>query len=231
MRACGALLADGDGRAMMASTYSLNGLTMMADPPPRVSPQAEPRPASGESTVDLLGRIQSGDADALDLLYLRYLAPLRRWARGRLPRWARDLRDTEDLVQDTLLHTLRHVESFDYRGAGALQAYLRQAVVNRVRDEVRRIGRRPDVTSIEEAIVSEGPSPLEEAVGTETLARYDAALSRLTPGEREAVVARVEMGSTYLEIAEALGKPSADAARMAVGRALIRLAEEMHREG
>jgi RNA polymerase sigma factor (sigma-70 family) len=231
MRACGLILADEVTRAMIAPAYTIHGPTMRADRAPRVDPPAEDRTGFGESTLDLLGRVQAGDNQALDLLYLRYLAPLRRWARGRLPRWARDLRDTDDLVQDTLLHTLRHVESFDYRGVGALQAYLRQAVVNRVRDECRRVGRRPEVTVVEDHLVSDAPSPLEEAVGAETLARYDAALSRLSETEREAVVARVEMGSSYLEIAEALGKPTADAARMTVGRALIRLAEEMRREG
>ena len=52
-------------------------------------------------------------------------------------------------------------------------------------------------------------------------------LSRLTEEEREAVVTRVEFGLTYAEVAEALGKPSPDAARMAVVRALVKLAREM----
>jgi DNA-directed RNA polymerase specialized sigma24 family protein len=37
------------------------------------------------------------------------------------------------------------------------------------------------------------------------------------------------MDSSYAEVARALGKPSVDAARMAVSRALLRLAEEMKR--
>jgi DNA-directed RNA polymerase specialized sigma24 family protein len=59
--------------------------------------------------------------------------------------------------------------------------------------------------------------------------RYEAALQRLRPEEREAIIARVEMERSYQEIAISLGKPSADAARMAVSRALLRLAEEMNR--
>ena len=62
-------------------------------------------------------------------------------------------------------------------------------------------------------------------------ARYEKALARLSPEDQEAVVARVEMAGTYQELAEVLGKPSADAARMAVGRALVRLAKEMGHEG
>ena len=37
------------------------------------------------------------------------------------------------------------------------------------------------------------------------------------------------MDGSYQEVAEKLGKPSVDAARMAVSRALLRLAEEMNR--
>lgn len=199
-------------------------------------PRAAPAPTvpagpTSESTVDLLSLVREGDQTALDRLYARYLTPLRRWARGRLPRWARDLRDTEDLVQDTLLRTLQHVETFDHRGPGALQAYLRESVLNRVKDECRHAVRQPGLVPLDEDERFKGPSPLEEAVGAEVLARYDAALAKLSEAEREAVVARIEMGSSYAEIAEVIGKTSPDAARMAVSRALVRLAEEMHRAG
>ena len=52
---------------------------------------------------------------------------------------------------------------------------------------------------------------------------------RLPVAEREVIVARVEMGCDYAAIADMFSKPSADAARMAVSRALVHLAEEMHR--
>jgi RNA polymerase sigma-70 factor (ECF subfamily) len=60
--------------------------------------------------------------------------------------------------------------------------------------------------------------------------RYENALTRLRPAEREAIIARVEMGYTYEELADALGKPSPEAARKAAERALVRLAEEMKRD-
>ena len=181
------------------------------------------------STADLLGRARQGDQDALNELFKRHQAPLRRWARGRLPRWTRDMRDTEDLVQETLVQTLRHINSFEPRHEGALQAYLRQAVINRVRDEVRRVNRHPAVAGLEDAEqhAVAGASPLEEAIGSQALARYEMALGRLKPEERDIIVARVEMQQSYQQIAAAHGKNSADAARMAVSRALVRLAEEM----
>ena len=54
-------------------------------------------------------------------------------------------------------------------------------------------------------------------------------MERLDAETREAVIARIEMGCSYAEVAELMGKPSADAARMTVSRALVRLADEMRR--
>lgn len=182
-----------------------------------------------DSTVALLERIRGGDRDALDRLMARHVGPLRRWVSGRLPRWARDLADTDDLVQDTLLRTFQKIDGFEARGVGALQAYLRQAVLNRVRDELRHKARSPVMVDGDELSLEAAGSPLEEAMGREALERYDAALSRLTPDERETIIGRVEMEYSYAELAEMLGKPSADAARKAARRALLRLAEEMGR--
>jgi RNA polymerase sigma factor (sigma-70 family) len=189
----------------------------------------ESPPSDLTSTTDLLRRAREGDALALDDLYRRHLKPLRRWARGRLPRWTRDLRDTEDLVQETLAQTLRHINDFEPRHDGALQAYMRQALINRVRDEVRRVTRYPTAAGIDDGqeFADRAASPLDEAIGSEAVARYEEALQRLRDEEREMVIARVELQQSYAQIAAAFGKASPDAARMAVTRALVRLAEEM----
>jgi RNA polymerase sigma-70 factor (ECF subfamily) len=190
-----------------------------------------PSTASVTSTADLLHRARHGDREAINELFSRYLPSLRRWARGRLPRWTRDVRDTDDVVQETLVQTLKHLGSFEPRHEGALQAYLRQALVNKVRDEVRRVGRHALPTAIGDEHVDPAASPLEEAIGREALGRYETALHRLRADEREVIIARVELGQSYQQIAAGHGKASADAARMAVSRALVRLAEEMDVEG
>jgi RNA polymerase sigma factor (sigma-70 family) len=189
------------------------------------------RTVDGESTVTLLERARAGDQDAAERLVARHLVPLRRWARGRLPRWARDLSDTDDLVQDTLLQTMRRLAGFDPRGPGALQAYLRQAIVNRVRDELRKKGRRPDATDVDGVDLEGGPSPLEEAIGREAIEHYEQAMAALKREEREAIIGRVEMGYSYEELADVLDKPSPEAARKAAQRALVRLARQMNRPG
>src|SRR6266542_552877 len=183
-----------------------------------------------ESTFQLISRAREGDQDAIERLFARHLKPLQRWATGRLPRWARDLADTDDLVQDTLLQTFKRIDNFEPRRVGALQAYLRQAVMNRLRDELRRKARQPAATDLENVALEAADSPLEEAIGREAVESYERALERLKPEEREAIIARVEMGYDYDALADALGKPSPEAARKAAQRALVRLAEEMKRD-
>jgi RNA polymerase sigma factor (sigma-70 family) len=165
----------------------------------------------------------------VERLLARCVPPLRRWASGRLPRWTRDLMDTDDLVNETVLRAVNRLHTFEPRHDGALVAYLRKAVMNRIRDEVARRKRMPPQQSLDDNHADRGASPLEEAIGHEAVERYEAALGRLREEDREAIIARVEMESSYDEVAKALGKPSADAARMAVGRALVRLAREMNR--
>jgi RNA polymerase sigma-70 factor (ECF subfamily) len=187
------------------------------------------QPPGPESTFVLVERARAGDQAAVERLFARHLGPLRRWAHGRLPRWCRDLAETDDLIQETLLQTFRRIEDFESRGVGALQAYLRQAVLNRIRNELRRRGRQPEATAIGELADEEGDSPLEQAIGREAMEGYRRALRNLRPEEREAIVAKVEMGYSNEELAEVLGKPSAEAARKTAARALVRLAEEMER--
>ena len=202
---------------------------------PKAGKQRESNARTGDateapdSTFELIIKARSGDSEATERLFTRHLKPLQRWASGRLPKWARDLADTDDLVQETLLQTFKNLGDFEPRRVGALQAYLRRAVLNRLRDELRRRARQPptaDVDGLEDATAR---SSLEQTIGRQAIEEYEEALGRLSPAEREVIIARVEMGYTYGELAEALGKPSADAARKAARRALLRLAEEMNR--
>jgi len=181
------------------------------------------------STTELLIRARAGDSLALERLFARHFPRLRRWAAGRLPPWAREATDTDDLVQDALLQTFRNIDGFDSRGTGALYAYLRQAVLNRIKDEMRRRGRRPHAVPLDELRPDTGPSPLELAIGREGLERYEKALEALDPAEQEALIGRLELGCTYEELAESLGRPTSEAARKAVHRALVKLVAEMDR--
>ena len=189
--------------------------------------QTPPAPHPLESTAALLERIRAGDAGARDRLVRRYLPVLQSWAHGRLPRGARGMADTADLVQVALYRALTRLEAFEPRHEGAFFAYLRQIVLNAVREEIRRATRRPSAPENASEPLDPSASVVERAIGQEMLECYEQALLRLAPDQREAVILRLECGLSYPEIAEAMGRPSANAARMLVARALVPLAEAM----
>ena len=139
-------------------------------------------------------------------------------ARGRL--------DTGDLVQEAALHVLGNLGTFEPRHVGAMQAYLRQSVINRICDEVRRICRQPPPVELPEDHPCDRSSPEEDAIRAEEYEHYRDAVSRLAPKDRALIVARIEMQWSLAEIAHRYGMPSVDAARMAVNRAVKRLSTD-----
>jgi RNA polymerase sigma factor (sigma-70 family) len=177
---------------------------------------------SDEPTIELVIRAREGNRDAVEAILQRCLPRLTRWAHGRLPAAVRAYMDTGDLVQETALHVLRRLDHFEVRHVGAMQGYLRQSVVNAIRDAVRRIGRRPESVELPEDLRSAEASPLETAIRTETYQRYRDALAKLRPRDREVIISRIDLQWTPGEIAEHFGL-SIDAARIAVTRALRRL--------
>lgn len=178
-------------------------------------------------TADLLTLAKQGDARAAERLFEQCMPLLLRWTHGRLPSYARDLANTQDIVQDALVSMLNHLDRFEPRHPGALLAFLRQVVINRIRDEIRRVVRRPVATELDSQHLDPGPRPLEIAIHRQGMERYQAALRRLRPCEREAIVARLEQHHSYETVALILGKPNANAARVAVTRALAKLAVEL----
>ena len=208
---------------------------MRASLPPDVAPGARSSRArlemtaqdDIESTASLLARVRAGDEEARARLVVRYRTLLRRWAHGRVPPRARALIDTEDVVQVTLLRALDRVGGFEPRREGAFLAYLRTILLNEIRAALRRVDRGPELGPLPAGLEDRHPSPLAEAIGAEAIDSYEAALATLTEEQQQAVVMRVEMGFTYRQVAEAMGSPSIDAARMLVARALARLSEKM----
>lgn len=195
-------------------------------PRPTASTDVDRVPTDAESSFELVIRARAGDQRALDDLFARYLPRLRSWAHGRLPAAARGTYETQDLVQVTLTKVFRRIKDFEPRHPGAFRDYVWTTLWNTVRDIARSSQRHP-TEPLETDAPGRLPSPYEDAIGQETMARYERALERLRPIEKEAIIARVELGLSYEDVAAALGKPSMNAAHVAVSRALVRLAEEM----
>lgn len=150
---------------------------------------------------------------ALARIFTRGLSTVRRWASELLPNWVANLDVTTDLAQETL------------------QVHLRRSVLDRIREHERAHSTRGAARSagVEVANGVE-PVPLEALIGAQAATHYCAALGRIVAAEREAVVARLELGYNYEQIALILDQPSATAARAAVARSLGHLAMEMDRE-
>lgn len=181
-----------------------------------------------ETTHQLVERIRGGDADARDRLIRRYLQPLTRWAHGRLPGSARDLNETADLVQSTLMRAFQSLPTFQVQGEGAFFGYLRHIMSNILKDELRRTSRRPLHGEISPELPETDAQPFDHLVSFQTLHAYEQALQALEPDQREAVIMRIELGLPHDEIASLIDAPSSNAARMKIARALVRLAELMN---
>ena len=189
----------------------------------------ESEPGSSGSEQRLLDQVRLGHVSAADALFARLTPYLRRWARGRLPRWARSGVDTLDVVQDALHHTFAQLSSFESDRVSVLRLYLRRAVENRIRDELRRARRQQSAIAPETPVSAsdEGAPHLHQLVDAESWQRYLEGLKRLRAGDRRLIVGRVELGYNYEQLALVEQLPSVDAARMALRRAVLRLVKAM----
>jgi len=182
-------------------------------------------------TQELLQRAKEGRREALEALLARYRPRLERWAAGRLPMPARSLLDTGDLVQETLLRALENIGSIEIRGPGGFEAYVRRAILNRIRDQIRWARRREGSAAVTDDLVDPTPSPLEDAIGADVIRRFEEAMGRLSGEEQQLLHLRIELDLSYEEIAVIMGRPSPDATRMAIQRTLHKLAITMGHRG
>jgi RNA polymerase sigma-70 factor (ECF subfamily) len=180
-----------------------------------------------DSTLALVTRARDGDRVALEIIAGRYQVALLRFAHGRVPGSARGLVDTVDIVQLAMVRTLGRLQHIDATLPGSLLAYLRSAVLNQIRDEIRRARRRPQRTELDERLPALDKDPLEAVISEQEYERYNLALLQLPADQQEAFVMWIEMDCTHREIAEALGRPSPEAARMLVRRAIHAMAEAL----
>jgi RNA polymerase sigma-70 factor (ECF subfamily) len=192
------------------------------------------------ATHALLQRVQTGDKEALNELYNRYLMRVLAAVRARLGAELRGKLESWDVVQDALLASLKDVQSFNQTSEGAFLNWLAKIVENRIREQLdyfraekrdHRLerplaGPRSDESSVPLDIPERNcaPTASQVLILSDDLARLERAMDQLPEESRELIVAVKIEGRTYLEIAEASGK-SPDAVRMQVNRAMLALAK------
>lgn len=171
------------------------------------------------TTAALLRGAQDGDGRARAALVHRMEPLLRRFAHARLPPDLRRHEDTGDLVQRTWLRVLERLPQIRPDAPGAFFAYLRTALVNGLRESLRRDGAAPVTAGAEwvERI------PVESGLALEDCVEYERSLDRLDPGARALVLMRFEFGMSFSEIGAELDA-APDAVRMRLRRALLRMA-------
>lgn len=202
---------------------------MPVPPLPPGDPDRDPmaEALNPDSSYALVMRAREGDEQALNQLFERYARRLHVWAHGRLPNWARGPADTGDLVQETLLQVVRRLDRFVPRHEGAFLAYVRQTLRNNVINRVRSGQRHGPMEPLDSSYVSKDPDPFAITAGVLLEDRYEDALQRLRPEQRQAIIARIELQLPWAEVQAVLGKPSLAATQMYVKRALVKLALEM----
>ena len=183
-----------------------------------------------QATRALIDKASSGSEQALRVICDRFGPQLTAWGRGRLPQHARDLLATEDIAQEVIARSLERLGGFKSQERGSFLAYLKTAFMNRMRNEIRNASRRPRREEVPENIPDPAPSPIEQYLGREAEDRYNQALKLLSSEEQELVIGRLELQMTYQDLAIHTGKVSPDAARMAVNRAIRKLATVLEDE-
>ena len=185
------------------------------------------------ATGELLARVGRGDESARDDLFARYRQRLERFIRARIPDDLRILAETQDFAQEVSIKALGALDRFEYRGLGSFWSYLRRIALNHLIEVGRKQARRGDRVSLPEGssapIAAASASPLSALVRREEFLAFESALERVPERQRHALLMRLELDLDYEVIAEECDYPSADAARMAIARALKQVAEDLSR--
>lgn len=166
----------------------------------------------GNSEERLARWLRSGDPDALREFYSAYGERLAAICYRYIP----NQDDAKDVLQDSLINIVSHIDSFHYRGAGSLQAWAVRITVNESLKYLRRTQRNLFVRLDEEEIGGESvevdESPDTEDVPAAVL--YDM-VAGLPPGYRTVFNLYVIEGRSHKEIAESLGiRPDTSASQL-----------------
>jgi RNA polymerase sigma-70 factor, ECF subfamily len=158
-------------------------------------------PAAAEHCTDgeLLERIGTGDREAFDVLYRRFVRPVFALALRRLG----DRGRAEDATQETFASIWRSASSYrPERGPGApwLYAVARNAIVDRTRVRSEPPAEVPDEPSSD-------PSPADEAERSWLAWRVHRALQELPEHERPLLELAYWSGLSQSEIADFLNIP------------------------
>lgn len=143
----------------------------------------------------LILEFKRGSPQALERIYEKYVAHLVTVAAALL----NDVNGAEDIVHDFFVSFGQSADKL--RVQGRLKAYLTTCVVNRVRDNMRKLRRESARLGEAVQVRSNVESPELSAVNAEQQERLSVAIGKLPYEQREALVLHLQGGLMFKQIA------------------------------
>ena len=161
--------------------------------------------AGGEQPSDLsplLRAARAGSARAWQELVGRYSRRIYALAKSR----CRDSEVAEEITQSVFATVAAKIGGGEYEEQGKFESWLFRVAMNRVRDHVRRMKRRPGtVEGHEGELVAD--SPREEQANDSSLVRLRRALMELSDADREIIELRHHGGMSFKQMSDLLEEP------------------------
>lgn len=188
-------------------------------------------------TQELLEKVHEGQQEALNDLVAREFTWVQARVRKRLGAGLRRKAETDDFVQEAMMHALRYGPRIVVSDRGHLRALLARIVENVLRDQNDHFRAQRRAVDKERALrndsilhldapVDQVGRPSQVAMERERQAWVQLALELLDPEDREVILLRDYDELSFDEIGEKLGAKG-DAARMRYNRALPKLAKKV----
>jgi RNA polymerase sigma factor (sigma-70 family) len=130
---------------------------------------------------DLVKRVGAGDPAAVQAMVARKLPRMLSLAQRMLG----DAAEAEDVAQEAMLRAWKQAPRWT-PGQARFDTWLHRVALNLCYDRLRR--RREIATDVMPDQIDDGPTPDRGLLAAETGAQVEAALSRLPPRQREAIV-------------------------------------------
>ena len=162
----------------------------------------------------ILQRVASGDPGAVRECTDRYGGLV--WSLAR--RWNRSQADAEDAVQDVFISLWRNAGRFD-PGVAKEATFVAMIARRRLIDRMRKTGRRPNESSLQEDEARGGGAELSEDAK-----RAERAMSELSDSQQRVLRLSIMHGMSHDRIAAATGMPLGSV-KTHIRRGLIRMRE------
>ena len=159
-----------------------------------------PQQISSGDLGETIARAREGDREALEALLVTIAPSIHRFGM----RMCKNVHDTEDVLQDTLINVAKHLG--DFEGRSSLSSWVFALTRNACARKRRGLKNQPPVSDEHLADAHDlAPSPEARAADHELASALSSALADLSDDYREVILLRDVEGLSAPEAAEALG--------------------------